>query len=87
MPGAEIVPYLQFALASEFAAIDAIVFLEPNMEIGFAELGDGRVMSIPEILPWEAHYLNAAISAKIRALPETCAMRDDVSGREFPTLY
>ena len=37
MPGAEIVPYLKFSPASEFASIDAIVFLEPNMEMGVAQ--------------------------------------------------
>lgn len=86
MPGKEIVPYLQFAPASGFATIDAIVFLEPNMEVGFAELADGRITPIPQILPGEAHYLNAAISAKIRALPETCAMRDGRKWKRIPQV-
>jgi antiviral defense system Shedu protein SduA len=86
MPGAEIVPYLQFAPASEFAAIDAIVFLEPTAEVGFAELADGRLISIPTLLPSEAHYFNAEISARIRSLPETCAMRDGRKWKRIPHI-
>jgi hypothetical protein len=44
MPGREIVRYLLFAPASEFASIDAIVFLEPNKSVGFAEDSDGRLI-------------------------------------------
>jgi len=86
MPGAEIVPYLQFAPGSEFAAIDAIVFLEPNMSVGFAELADGHLTPTPTIFPWEAHYLNADISARIRTLPETCAMRDGRKWKKIPQI-
>jgi len=86
MPGREIVPYLQFAPASEFAAIDAIVFLEPNMEMGFAELADGRLAPTPEILPGKAQYLNAIISRKIRELPESCAMRDGRKWKRIPHI-
>src|SRR5260370_17145710 len=86
MPGVEIVPYLQFAPASEFAAIDAIVFLEPNRGLGFAELANGQEVPIPEIFPWEAHYLNADISARIRALPESCAMRDGRKWKRIPQI-
>jgi hypothetical protein len=36
MHGSDVIRYLLFAPASEFASIDAIVFLEPSMEVGFA---------------------------------------------------
>jgi hypothetical protein len=84
MPGTELVPYLQFAPASEFAAIDAIVFLEPTMEMGFAQSADGRLT--PVMFPWEAHYLNAVISTKIRTLPESCAMRDGRKWKRIPQI-
>lgn len=84
MPGEEIVRYLMFAPASEFAAIDAIVFLEPNMSMGFAEGPDGRL--VPLMTPWEGHYLNAMISERIRNLPETCAMRDGRKWKRIPQI-
>lgn len=86
MPGREFLRYLLFAPASEFASIDAIVFLEPNMSIGFAELSDGRVIPIPEMTPWEAHYRNADISQQIRNLPETCAMGDGRKWKKIPQI-
>jgi len=86
MPGREIVRYLLFAPASEFASIDAIVFLEPNKSVGFAEGPDGRLTPFPEITPWEAHYYNAAISEQIRNLPETCAMRDGRKWKRIPQI-
>jgi hypothetical protein len=76
IPGSEIVRYLLLAPTSEFASIDAIVFLEPNMSVGYAEQADGRFVPFPQIMPWEAHYLNADIANEIRNLPETCTMRD-----------
>ena len=86
MPGREIVRYLLFAPASEFASIDAIVFLEPNKSVGFAEGPDGRLLPFPEITPWEAHYYNAAISQQIRNLPETCAMRGGRKWKKIPQI-
>jgi hypothetical protein len=86
MPGKEIVRYLAFAPASELASIDAIVFLEPNKGVGFAEGPDGRLTIFPEIPPWEAHYYNAAISEQIRNLPETCAMRDGRKWKRIPQI-
>jgi hypothetical protein len=84
MPGEEIVRYLMFAPTSEFAAIDAIVFLEPNMSMGFAEGPDGRL--VPLMTPWEGHCLNAMISERIRNLPETCAMRDGRKWKRIPQI-
>jgi hypothetical protein len=86
MPGNELVRYLLFAPASEFASIDAIVFLEPNMSVGFGEGPDGRVFPIPRMMPWEAHYRNAIISDRIRNLPETCAMRDGRKWKRLPQI-
>jgi hypothetical protein len=37
IPGDELIEYLLFAPESEFASIDAIVFLEPNTSVGFGE--------------------------------------------------
>ena len=86
MPGGEIVRYLLLAPASERALIDAIVFLEPSMAVGFAEQADGRVVPFPEITPWEAHRRNAIISERIRNLPETCAMRDGRKWKKIPQI-
>ncbi len=86
MPGREIVRYLLFAPTSEFASIDAIIFLEPNKSVGFAAGPDGRLIPFPEITPGEAHYHNAAISEKIRNLPETCAMRDGRKWKRIPQI-
>lgn len=86
MPGTKIVPYLKFAPASEFASVDAIVFLEPNMEMGFAQRSDGRLISFPEMSPREAHYCNAWISREIRNLPESCAMRDGRKWKRIPQI-
>ena len=86
MPGDEIVSYLLFAPASEFASIDAIVFLEPNSAVGFGQWPDGRVEPIPLITPWEGQYHNAALSERIRNLPETCAMRDGRKWKRIPQI-
>jgi len=86
MQGSELVGYLLFAPASEFASIDAIVFLEPNSSVGFAEGPDGRPVPFPFVTPWEAHYLNAIIAEKIRNLPETCAMRDGRKWKRIPQI-
>jgi len=86
MPGEELVQYLLFAPASEFAVIDAIVFLEPSMDVGFAEGPDGRMTLFPQITPWEGHYYNAIISERIRNLPETCAMRDGRKWKRIPQI-
>jgi hypothetical protein len=86
MPGRDIVRYLLFAPASERASIDAIVFLEPNKSVGFAQGPDGRLTLFPETTPWEAHYHNAAISEQIRNLPETCAMRDGRKWKRIPQI-
>ncbi len=72
MPGNEVVHYLLFSPSSEFASIDAIVFLEPRME-GFTRGPDGSLI-FPQMMPEEAHWHNAIISEKIRDLPETCGM-------------
>lgn len=86
MPGTEIIPYLKFAPASEFASIDALVFLEPDMAVGLAELPGGRLIPLPDISPWEAHYYNAIISQRIRSLPEACAMRDGRKWKRIPQI-
>jgi Domain of unknown function (DUF4263) len=86
MPGNEIIRYLLFAPASEFASIDAIVFLQPNMSVGFAEGPDGRLTAFPEITPSQAHCRNAIISEQIRNLPETCAMRDGRKWKRIPQI-
>jgi len=86
MPGREIVPYLMFAPTAAAASIDAIVFLRPNMSVGFAHGSDGRVSLVPEITPWEAHWLNAEIARKIRDLPESCAMRDGRKWKRIPQI-
>jgi hypothetical protein len=86
MPGNEIVRYLLFAPTSEFASIDAIVFLEPNMSVGFAEGLDGRLIPFPEMTTWEAHWRNAIISKEVRNLPETCAMRDGRKWKRIPQI-
>lgn len=86
MPGRDIVRYLLFAPASQFASIDAIVFLRPNMSVGFAERPDGRLVPFPEMMPWEAHYYNANISERIRNLPETCATRDGRKWKRIPQI-
>jgi hypothetical protein len=86
MPGREIVRHLLFAPASEFASIDAIVFLDPNKSVGFAEDPNGRLTLFPGITSWEAHYYNAAISEQIRNLPETCAMRDGRKWKRIPQI-
>ena len=86
MPGKELVRYLLFAPAAERASIDAIVFLQPNMSVGFAQGPDGRLTLSPEITPWEAHYYNAAIADQIRNLPETCAMRDGRKWKRIPQI-
>jgi len=83
MQGSEIVRYLLFAPASEFASIDAIVFLEPSIDVGIAQTPDGRFVPVPEMTPWEGHFHNARISEAIRSLPENCAMRD---GRKWKTI-
>jgi Domain of unknown function (DUF4263) len=84
MPGREVVPYLKFAPAASSACIDAIVFLLPNMSADFVYGPDGRALST--ITPWEAHWLNAEIVRKIRALPETCAMRDGRKWKRIPQI-
>jgi len=86
MQGREIVPYLKFAPASALASIDTIVFLEPNLSVGFMRDQNGRIVLSPEIMPWEAHYRNAAISEAIRNLPETCAMRDGRKWKRIPQI-
>lgn len=86
MPGNEIVRYLLFAPSSEFASIDAIVFLEPNLSVGFAKGPDGHVMPLPLITTWEAHWHNSIIAEKIRDLPETCAMRDGRKWKKLPQI-
>ena len=86
MPGRDIVPYLRFAPVSQFASIDAIVFLRPNVAVAFVERPDGRLDPFPEMMPWEAHYRNAVISEKIRNLPETCAMRDGRKWKRIPQI-
>ena len=75
MPGNDVVRYLLFARSSEFASIDAIVFLQPNMSVGFAEWADGSRIPWPEMTISEGHGRNAIISERIRNLPQTCAMR------------
>ena len=86
MPGDELVPYLLFSPTSEFACIDAIVFLEPNEGVGYREWPDGRLTPFPEMMPWEAHYGNAVIAQRIRCLPETCAMRDGRKWKRIPQI-
>jgi hypothetical protein len=86
MLGNEIIRYLLFSPASEFASIDAIVFLEPNQSVGFGEWPDGRLTPFPTIMPWEAHYGNALIAEKVRGLPETCAMRDGRKWKRVPQI-
>src|ERR1700722_66301 len=86
MHGSDVIRYLLFAPASEFASIDAIVFLEPSMEVGFAWGPDGRLRPFPEMTPWEGHYRNAQISDAIRNLPETCAMRDGRKWKAIPHI-
>lgn len=86
MPGDEITKYLLFAPVSEFASIDAIVFLEPNKSLGFEELPDGSYSPIPKMSPWEGHWRNAEISERIRNLPESCAMRDGRKWRKIPQV-
>lgn len=85
MPGREVVRYLLFAPVSEFASIDAIVFLRPSMADGFIQEADGR-FTLPEMTAWEAHYHNAAIAEKIRNLPENCAMRDGRKWKRIPQI-
>jgi hypothetical protein len=86
MQGSEIVAYLKFAPASALASIDAIVFLEPNLDVGFIERPDGSVSLSPEVMPWEAHYGNTIISKAIRNLPENCAMRDGRKWKRIPQI-
>ena len=86
MPGREIVPYLMFAPASSAASIDAIVFLRPNLSFGFRRGADGSLSPMPDISPWEAHWMNAEIAQKIRNLPETCAMRDGRKWNRIPQI-
>lgn len=86
MQGSELVPYLLFSPASEHASIDAIVFVEPNSSVGFAEGPDGRPAPFPFVLPDVAHYKNAMIADKIRNLPETCAMRDGRKWKRIPQI-
>jgi Domain of unknown function (DUF4263) len=86
MPGNEIVLYLLFAPSAEFASIDAIVFLEPNLSVGFAERPDGYVVPFSAMTTWEAHWHNSIIAEKIRDLPETCAMRDGRKWKKIPQI-
>jgi hypothetical protein len=86
MPGSELIRYIMFSPSSEFASIDAIVFLEPNMSVGFAEGPDGRLVPFPLITTWEAHWRNAEIAERIRDLPETCAMRDGRKWKRIPQI-
>jgi hypothetical protein len=86
MPGTKLIPYLTFDPLSEFASIDAIVFLEPNMEVGYLQLPDGRVVMSPVVSPWEAQCFNAIISERIRNLPEACAMRDGRKWKRIPQI-
>jgi hypothetical protein len=86
MPGREIVSYLMFAPASSSASIDAIVFLQPNLSMGFLHGPDGRVSRMPDISPWQAHWLNAEIAQRIRDLPENCAMRDGRKWKRIPQI-
>jgi hypothetical protein len=86
MQGREIVPYLKFAPSSALASIDAIVFLEPNSEIGFIRTPEGRLIVSPEMLPGQAHYRNAVISETIRNLPESCAVRDGRKWKRIPQI-
>ena len=86
MPGAEVVRYLLFAPSSEFASIDAIVFMEPNMSVGLIDGPDWNLTPLSEVTTWEAHWLNADISEQIRNLPETCAMRDGRKWKRIPHI-
>ena len=86
MPGEELIQYLLFAPAAEYACIDAIVFLEPHAAVGFGEWPDGTMAPIPLMTPWEAHYYNAEISQRIRSLPESCAMRDGRKWKRIPQI-
>lgn len=86
MPGREVIPYLKFAPAASSASIDAIVFLRPNMSVGFVHGPDGRMSPWPEVTPWHAHWLNAEIARQIRALPDTCAMRDGRTWKRIPQI-
>jgi Domain of unknown function (DUF4263) len=83
--GYDLVRYLRFAPAAEFASIDAIVFLAPNLDMGFTRGIDGRIVP-SEIMPWGAHFLNAGISEAIRSLPESCAMRDGRKWKAIPQI-
>lgn len=85
MPGDEIISYLMFAPASSSACIDAIVFLRPNLSMDFMHRPNGAP-SLPEITPWDAPWLNAAIAQRIRDLPETCAMRDGRKWKRIPQI-
>jgi len=85
MPGDEIISYLMFAPASSSACIDAIVFLRPNLSMDFMH-GPNGALSLPEITPWDAPWLNAAIAQRIRDLPETCAMRDGRKWKRIPQI-
>jgi hypothetical protein len=84
MPGNQVVQYLLFAPSSEFASIDAIVFLEPSVE-GFTRGPDGSPI-FPQMMPEEGHWRNAIISEKLRNLPETCAMRDGRKWKRIPHI-
>ncbi|MEO6817983.1 MAG: Shedu anti-phage system protein SduA domain-containing protein [Edaphobacter sp.] len=75
-----------FGPGSSSARIDAIVFLRPNLSVGFAYGPDGRMLDSPDIGPWEAPWCDAEIAQKIRNLPETCAMRDGRKWKRIPQI-
>jgi hypothetical protein len=84
VPGWEIVPYLRLAPASAHALIDAIVFLPPNLAVGYKVSPEGDYSLIDS--PWEGHYGNAFISNEIRNLPDSCAMRDGRKWKKIPQI-
>jgi hypothetical protein len=85
MPGDEVIQYLLFSPSSEFASIDAIVFLEPNSSVGFFRRPDGSI-NFPDMTIWEGHWHNALLSKRIRNLPEACAMRDGRKWKSIPQI-
>jgi len=87
MPGDEVVRYLLFDPSSEFASIDAIIFLEPNRSLAFGEGPDGRLIPFADMTSsWEGAWCNAIISEQIRTLPESCAMRDGRKWKKIPQI-
>jgi hypothetical protein len=84
MPGSELLPYLRFAPASSHASIDAIVFLEPNLSVGYKVSPEGRYSFID--LPDTGHYGNAYLSQEIRHLPDACTMRDGRKWKSIPHI-